>query len=261
MQETFANHGDDISFALSTVVDCLWNPSQTRQHSKPSRIKGMQHPHPPSLPHLKPSLVFGSYPNHAVGRRKLRMPWGIFDTYVVHYNRDARHDSADWFGFHVLDICCIPDCKAGLGEGIKFFVFSLLFRKKWGTKRRGNLLFFFLVRNEGRQSSHMGIGCFQGFASQRRSQQRQWQKQRTSLKKSDNLQGRREACERPPSRRRGGRCSLHPQSRASRVCAAVFILFCLFVCFFKNCTVCLSIAIQSAGRKQNATTHNQQQRG
>ena len=101
MHESFANHGGDISFALSTVVDCLWNPSQTRQHSKPSRIKGMQHPHPPSLPHLKPSLVFGSYPNHAVGRRKLRMPWGIFDTYVVHYNRDARHDSADWFGFHV----------------------------------------------------------------------------------------------------------------------------------------------------------------
>lgn len=161
MQETFANHGGDISFALSTVVDCLWNPSQTRQHSKPSRIKGIQHPHPhpPALPHLKPSLVSGSYPNHAVGRRKLRMPWGIFDTYVVHHNRDARHDSADWFGFHVLDICCIPDCKAGLGEGIKFFSLSLLFREKnSGTKRRGNLLFSFFPREGMKEDNEVTWG-------------------------------------------------------------------------------------------------------
>lgn len=58
----------------------------------------------------------------------------------------------------------------------------------------------------------------------------------TSLKKNDNLQGRREACERPPSRRRGGRCSPHPRSRASRVCAAVFILFFVF-CFFEKINV------------------------
>ena len=261
MQETFANHGDDISFALSTVVDCLWNPSQTRQHSKPSRIKGMQHPHPPSLPHLKPSLVFGSYPNHAVGRRKLRMPWGIFDTYVVHYNRDARHDSADWFGFHVLDICCIPDCKAGLGEGIKFFVFSLLFRKKMGNKEEREFAIFF-PREEWRKTikSH-GDWMFSGICQSTTITTTTMTKTTNIIKEEWQLTGTEGGLwTTTKSSSRWTMLTASPITGLS--CLRSRFYFVLFVClFFKNCTVCLSIAIQSAGRKQNATTHNQQQRG
>ncbi len=154
MQETVANHVGDISFALSlslslafsTVVDCLWNPSQTRQHSKlsPGSKRCTTSTSPQNLLSFPDRILItnGMGIEGGGGRRMLwlegfsiRTPYttrempSTTECWLVRFSRITRY---------IYYICCAPDCKGGLGgEGLNFSLSSRNKKRKIGGPRIG----------------------------------------------------------------------------------------------------------------------------